>query len=198
MTTREAANLAKNTLSPKRFIHVKNVAAAARELAIRYRVDPDKAELAAWLHDVVKEQSREDLLQILSQDAIMAGPTEKRPFPIWHGPCAAIYACHDLGVKDEDVLSAIACHTTGKKNMTTLDKVIFLADVISAERTYPGVKEIRRLAKQDLDKAVVAAMEQNIDHLKKCGKPIDADTMDALLDLKKDGGEVFEPRKKQS
>lgn len=193
MTNQEAADLAGRSLSPRRLIHVKNVAAAARTLAKRYGVDPDRAELAAWLHDIVKESSRDRLLQLLLRDDIMAGSTGERPLPVWHGPCGAIYAGHELGVEDGEILSAIDCHTTGKPGMTTFDKVLFLADVISDERSFPGVGKLRALARRDLDAAVIAAMEENIIHLKELGKPLDVCTVQALEDLREHCGN---PKKK--
>lgn len=186
MTIEEASALAEKTISPRRYIHVKNVAAAARRLALRYGVDPDRAELAAWLHDIVKERSREELLQLLRSGDIIAQSTEERPLPVWHGPCGAIYA-RQLGVTDEEILSAIACHTTGKPEMSTFDKVLFLADVISDERSFPGVGKLRALAKRDLDAAVIAAMEENIVHLTKKQKPLDIYTVEALETLREKG-----------
>ncbi len=184
LSEEEAKKLAKNALSEKRYKHVKNVVEAADKLARHYGLSAEKARMAAWMHDIVKESSREELLQLLEQDAIMAGATAQRPLPVWHGPCAAIYAKHSLGIYDEEVLSAIACHTTGKQGMSLLDKVIFMADIISEERTFPGVGKLRKLAYRDLDAAVVAAMEENIIHLNKLHKPLDKDTVQALESLK--------------
>lgn len=184
ISCKEARKLAKRSMSEKRYHHTCNVAAAARILAGRFGVDPDKAELAGWLHDVVKERSREDLLQLMERDAIIAKSTRPRPLPVWHGPCAAVLAKTELGVEDADILSALACHTTGRAGMSTFDKVLFLADVISEEHRYPWVDNIRHLAQTDLDAAVVAAMEQNIEYLKKRGKPLDTETVAALDDLR--------------
>ncbi|MDL2254237.1 bis(5'-nucleosyl)-tetraphosphatase (symmetrical) YqeK [Ruminococcaceae bacterium OttesenSCG-928-I18] len=184
VTLEEAQELVREKLSEKRYKHVKNVVEAARKLAVHYEVDVQKAQLAGWLHDIVKESSREELLQLLRRDAIMAGATEQRPLPVWHGPCAAIYAKQELGVQDGEILSAIACHTTGKSDMSLFDKVIFLADIISAERSFPGVGKLRKLAFEDLDEAVIAAMEENIIHLNKLHKPLDTDTVQALESLR--------------
>lgn len=185
VTLEEAQKRVKKMLSDKRYKHVVNVAEAARSLALHYGVDPEKAQLAAWLHDIVKEEPKDVLLQIMEQDAIMAGSTASRPVPVWHGPCAAIYARHTLGVEDEGVLDAIACHTTGREDMTVLDKIIFLADASSAERSYPGVQRIRALARTDIDAAVVAAMEQNVEYLNRAGKELDVETLCALQSMKR-------------
>ncbi|MDL2294485.1 bis(5'-nucleosyl)-tetraphosphatase (symmetrical) YqeK [Ruminococcaceae bacterium OttesenSCG-928-D13] len=184
MTIEQAKHLAKKQMTPRRYRHTKNVASAARALAQRWGVDPDRAELAGWLHDIVKEYTSGELLQLLGQDDIMAGLTRQRPVPIWHGPCAAIYARHTLGVEDADILDAIACHTTGRRGMTTMDKVIFLADAISAERSFDGVEAIRALGETDLDAAVLAAMENNVAYLEAKGKTLDTETMDAIAALR--------------
>lgn len=188
MTNKQAAEIVKHRLSEKRYRHVKNVAAAARELAICHGEDPDMAELAGWLHDVVKECSEGELLQLMAQDDIMAGSTKQRPFPIWHGPCGAIYAKHFLGVNNKEVLDAIACHTTGRVGMTTMDKILFLADATSAERSFPGVAEIRALAKTDINAAVIDSMLENINYLNRRGKPLDNDTVLALEALQQETG----------
>ncbi len=184
MTIPKAREKAKKMLSAKRYRHSKNVAAAARALALRWGEDPDKAELAGWLHDIVKEKNGPELLQLMAQDGIMAGAAQTRPKPIWHGPCGAIYAKYACGVQDEAILSAIACHTTGKAGMSVFDKVLFLADVVSAERDFEGISAIRALANQDLDAAVIAAMEENIRYLGRAGKTLDKDTGEALRDMK--------------
>lgn len=178
----EAKRLARQQLSDRRFCHTANVAAAAKKLAKRWGANPEKAELAGWLHDIVKERSRDELLQLLAQDDIMS-QSSRRPQPVWHGPAAAVYA-HSLGVADPEVLSAIACHTTGKAGMSTLDKVLFLADVVSDERSFDGVGNIRALAGEDLDAAVIAAMEENLAYLTHKGKTLDTDTVEALAALK--------------
>ncbi len=189
VTLEKAKTLAEGRLRKKRYRHVENVANEAEKLALRYGADVYKARLAAWLHDIEKESSRDELLQLLRQDAIMASATEHRPLPIWHGPCAAIYAKQELGIDDEEVLSAVACHTTGKVNMSLLDKIIFLADVISAERTFPTVARLRKMAYEDLDKAVLAAMGENIAHVKASNKTLDEETYKAYNFLQKQGKE---------
>lgn len=183
MTIEEAKQLAKQKLSSKRYAHEKNVVAAAKQLARRYGANEEKAELAGWLHDIVKEEPPEDLLRMLGQDAIIAKQTAQRPVPVWHGPCGAIYAKHQLAVNDEEILSAVGCHTTGKVGMSKLDKILYVADLISAERNFEGVEQLRQLAMQDLDAAVIAAMRQTIGFVQQRGKPLDEESMRALQDM---------------
>lgn len=179
MTIDEAKKLAGELLSEKRYTHTANVAAQAKILALRFGANVEKAQLAAWLHDIAKEMSQNALLQLARRGGIMA-ELERRPVQVWHGPCAALYAKEEFNVQDEEVLSAIACHTTGKQNMSLLDKVIYLADYISSERDFEGVEELRQLAETNLDAAVVRGMQISLEQLKQAEKPLDDDTIAAL------------------
>ena len=185
MTCGEAEKMVKKALSPKRFTHTVNVRDKAVELAALYGASEEKAALAALLHDAAKELPKEELLQILRENAIIAGDAENSPPPVWHGVCAAILAQTRWGVEDREVLDAIRYHTTGRPGMTKLDKIIFLSDMISAERDYPEVEELRRLSLQDLDTAVATALRYNVEWMEACGKTIDPITRRALDDMER-------------
>lgn len=184
MTEQKARRLAKKRLSAKRYQHTLNVRRMAVKLAKRWGADPEKAALAALLHDTAKELPREEMLQILNDNAIMAANAQNRPSPVWHGICAAILAQTQWGVEDEEVLSAIRCHTTGKPGMSLLDEIVFLADMTSAERDYPEVDYLRQLEKKDIHQAIREALEMNLHWLEESGKPVDEETRAALEDLR--------------
>ena len=184
MTEQKARRLAKKRLSAKRYQHTLNVRRMAVKLAKRWGADPEKAALAALLHDTAKELPREEMLQILNDNAIMAENAQNRPSPVWHGICAAILAQTQCGVEDEEVLSAIRCHTTGKPGMSLLDEIVFLADMTSAERDYPEVDYLRKLEKKDIHQAIREALEMNLHWLEESGKPVDEETRAALEDLR--------------
>lgn len=184
MTEQKARRLAKKRLSAKRYQHTLNVRRMAVKLAKRWGADPEKAALAALLHDTAKELPREEMLQILNDNAIMAENAQNRPSPVWHGICAAILAQTQWGVEDEEVLSAIRCHTTGKPGMSLLDEIVFLADMTSAERDYPEVDYLRKLEKEDIHRAMREALEMNLHWLEESGKPVDEETRAALEDLR--------------
>ena len=143
------------------------------------------AALAALLHDAVKERPKAELLQIRRGNAIIAGNAAESPAPVWHGPCAAIMAKTQWGVDDPEVLDAIRYHTTGRAGMTKMDKILYLADMISAERDYPEVGELRALAGENLDAAVLQAVRYNIRWMEECGKTIDPLSREALEDLER-------------
>ena len=184
MTEQKARRLAKKRLSAKRYQHTLHVRRMAVKLAKRWGADPEKAALAALLHDTAKELPREEMLQILNDNAIMAENAQNRPSPVWHGICAAILAQTQWGVEDEEVLSAIRCHTTGKPGMSLLDEIVFLADMTSAERDYPEVDYLRKLEKKDIHQAIREALEMNLHWLEESGKPVDEETRAALEDLR--------------
>lgn len=180
----EAKRLAKKNLSEKRFEHTMNVRKLAVELAKRNGVDEKKAALAAILHDIAKELPKERLLQILDENAIIAGNVKQRPAPVWHGAAAAILAQTQYGVEDAEILSAIRCHTTGKADMGKLDKIIYLADMASEERAYPEAPLLRAHALADLDKTAVEGLGMSIAWLKASGKPVDSETLEAYAGLR--------------
>lgn len=179
----EAKKLVKSLLSEKRWQHTKNVKKMAVRLAERWGADPDKAALAAILHDAAKEMPRADLLQIFADNAIIANNAAARPAPVWHGPASAILCKTRWGVTDSEVLSAIECHTTGKPGMSKLDKILYLADMTSAERDFPGVEALRSLAFEDLDAAMLAALKQSIDFVDEKNAAMDEMTLAAYRDL---------------
>lgn len=179
MTCEEAKELVKSRLGHKRWTHTKNVKKMAVQLAERWGENPEKAALAALLHDSAKEMPREALLQIFADNAIIAENAPARPAAIWHGIAAAILAETRWGVTDPEILSAIRCHTTGKPGMSLLDKILYLADMTSEERDWPGVEELRRLEMEDLDKALLVALKQSIDFVKEKGGALDPESVAA-------------------
>ena len=185
MTCKQARALVKSRLSDKRYRHTINVQKMAVALAERWGADPEKAELAALLHDSAKELPKAELLQIFADNAIIADNAARRPAPIWHGIAAAILCQTQWGVTDPEILSAIRCHTTGKPGMGKLDKILYLADMTSAERDYPGVEALRKLEFEDLDRALCAALEQCIQFVAESGKPVDPESRAALDDARR-------------
>lgn len=192
MTYQQAEKMVQERLSKKRFQHSINVKNMAVILANQYGVNPEKAALAAILHDSAKELSAMELLQIMKDNAIIAKDAENRPEPVWHGVCAAILAQTQWSVSDTEVLSAIACHTTGKENMSTLDKILFLADMTSADRNYSGVEQLRSLEMQDLDKAMIEALSMTISFVREKNAYVDQESIKALKWLKKHITEDYE------
>ena len=179
MDLKQAKELVRSRLSDKRYEHTINVKKMAVKLAKHYGTDPEQAALAALLHDAAKELPKDEMRAIMQAHPEYAQGGEARPTPVWHGICAAILARTEWGVTDEAVLSAIACHTAGKAGMTQLDKILYLADMTSAERDWPGVDDLRALEMQDLDRALCDALKRSIDFVEEKGGSLDPESVAA-------------------
>lgn len=155
MTYEEYEAAVKPHLSERRFYHSQCVADCAAKLAQKYGADVEKARLAGILHDVMKDTDPQEQLKIMEQSGIILSEAQRRNTKLWHAISGAAYAERELGVKDRDILDAIACHTGGKAGMTALEKVLFVADYISADRDYPGVEELRIAAESSLEEVIV-------------------------------------------
>ena len=183
MKYEQAKKLVRKNLSEKRYTHTKNVKKMAVKLAKRWGADPEKAALAAILHDAAKELPKDRQLQIFAENAIIAENAPMRPTSVWHGIAAAILCETEWDVHDPEVLSAIRCHTTGKPGMSLLDKIIYMADMTSAERDYPGVEALREEEFEDLDMALLHALKRTIDFVKEKGGRLDDQSVAAYEDL---------------
>lgn len=178
-----------NKLSKKRFIHTLGVVNSAMYLAKKYGANIEDAHLAALLHDCAKEIPLLEMRDLVAdlpcdQDMLHSGA-------LLHGLAGMVLANTQYGVTNPDILEAIRVHTTGKENMSKLDKIIFLADYIEPNRNFPGVNDIRLAAEQSLDAGVLCGFDMTIRHLIDCGDSIYPLTIlsrnDLLRHMKKGG-----------
>ena len=158
----------KDVMTKSRYEHTLGVEFTAASLAMRYEVDIEKAELAGLLHDCAKCIDSEDTLDECKKYNIELTDVEKRnPFLI-HSKLGAVHAKKLYGVDDEDIISAIRFHTTGKPDMTMLEKIIFIADYIEPGRDKaPNLKEIRKMSFIDIDEAMYMILKDTLDYLDK-------------------------------
>lgn len=119
----------KDNLNDERYIHSLGTAECAVELAVKFGLDSEKAYIAGLLHDCAKCFSKEKLKQIIN-DHLQVEECEMLNYKTLHAPVSAYIAQKDFGVEDNEILSAIRWHTLGKSDMTTFEKIIFLADKI--------------------------------------------------------------------
>lgn len=96
---------------------------------------------------------------------------------LWHAPVGAYLVKKEVGIDDQDILTAIEFHTSGRPNMTLLEKVIYVADYIEPGRHFPGVEEVRELAEQDLDLALIQSLKNTVSFLMKKNQPVFPDTL---------------------
>lgn len=154
-----------STLSEYRRTHSLNVSAEAVRLAQKYGADVDKARLAGLLHDVTKETPDEIQLKIIEKGGIMLTELERRSPKLWHAISGAVYIRDTLGIDDADIFNAVRYHTTARAGMSKLEKVIFLADFTSAERSYPDIDVIRRHAEASLEDGMLYGLRFTITRL---------------------------------
>lgn len=166
-----------NRLSEKRRKHTEAVVKEALALCRKYGGDPEKAETAALFHDFCRGLDPEETDRLVTEwglDSRYLGNSN-----LAHGKLAAVLARKEYGIEDGDVLNAIAYHTTGRADMSLLEKIVYLADAIEPGRDYPGAEELRRLAEEDLDRACLMALDNSIRFVKEKGAALDEDTVRA-------------------
>lgn len=147
--------LLRDRLDLKRLHHSECVSDAAAMLAERYGWDPEKARLAGLLHDVTKNESLPEQRRLIEADGGVLSAIELQNPKVWHQRSGAAFLRLNGIVEDPEILDAIACHTTGKAAMTLPDKILYIADFISAERDYSDVDVVRRLAALSLEHAIL-------------------------------------------
>jgi len=166
-------------LKKKRYRHSVGVEEVSHDLALIHGCDPNKAILAGILHDCAKCQPEEELLNECIKHGIIVTDIEKRcPF-LLHAKVGAFYAKNKYGIQDEEILSAITFHTTGRPAMSLLEKIVFTADYIEPFRKpLPRIDEIRQAAYNDIDLAVYLITENVLIYLQNNGNEIDSFTFD--------------------
>ena len=173
----------KKRLNPDRLYHSLNVADEAKKLAKHYGADEQKAFTAGLLHDILKNTPDSELLQYFERNGIMLTETERASRKTWHAMAGAEFLRRELHVTDEDILSAVRWHTTGRAGMTLLEKVLFVADFISADRDYPGVERMREKAYVSLEDAMLEGLQFTINELVENAWPVHEDSIRAYNEL---------------
>ena len=169
----------KKRLTEKRYEHSLAVADEALRLARKYGASEQKAYLVGLLHDVTKNASIEEHLNIFRTFGIMLNAIEERAEKLWHAISGAAYVCYVLGVKDEEIVDAIRYHTTACADISLLSKILYLADFTSADRDYPDVDVIRKLVDESLDNAYIYALKYSICDLIENSRAVHEDTLAA-------------------
>lgn len=165
-------------LDAERYEHTIGVAYTAAALAMRYGADIEKAQLAGILHDNAKCIPHEKAMQLSEKYNIPLNDTEKANPSLLHSKIGAYLAMHKYKVNDKEVIRAILYHTTGRPNMTLLEKIIYIADYIEPKRhKAQNLDEIRRLAFIDIDKALLKILADTLDYLKSCNIETDPMTL---------------------
>ena len=170
--------IVKNTLSDKRFYHSVCVMNRAIEYAKIYGEDIEKAKIAGILHDIAKEVPKEERILNAEKYGVKLDKIEKNSTGLIHSKVAAKIAESELEL-GEEICNAIAYHTTGRENMTMLEKIIYIADYTSEDRKYEDTMYLYELAKKDIDAAIIYGLKKTINLRIKENKLLHIDTVKA-------------------
>ena len=171
-------------LKPRRIPHVQGCEEMAVAMAECWREDKGRAAEAAILHDCTKRLSGEEHLALCEKYAIPIDEIERDNEQLLHSKTGA-YVARDIFGVDEGIASAIFWHTTGRPHMTTLEKILYLADAAEPNRDYPGVEKLRKLCFEDLDGAMILGLRMSLDTVKKRGQKTHEMSRKALSSLLK-------------
>lgn len=168
----------KKYMDDARFQHTLGVMYTASSLAMCHGEDIERAQVAGLLHDSAKCIPNPKKLKLCEQHGILVSDAEEKSPYLLHAKLGAYIAWAKYDIRDEEILSAIRCHTTGKPAMTLLEKIIFISDYIEPSRSKAqNLTEIRRLAFWDLDRAVYITMRDTLRYLEREKASLDKQTV---------------------
>ena len=178
--------IVKSKMSSKRFTHTLGVVEMAVKLADIYKADVEKCKLAALLHDICKEMDMEYIKNICKNNFMNELSEEDlENNEILHGFAGAYYVKNELGINDKEILSAIKYHTVGAENMTSVEKIVYIADAIEYGRNYPSVVKIREETFKNLDRGILMEIEHKEKYLESIGKKSHPNTDELKKELLK-------------
>jgi len=163
-------------VSGPRHRHSLEVMEAVTGLAERYEVDPSPLRQAALLHDCAREYGAAELVAAAEGWNLPVREVDRRSPVLLHGKIAVVIAERELDLTDPAMVSAVRWHTAGHPEMSLSDKLFYLADVLEPTSPFPWVPELRALAFENIDRAMLMAIEINTDHLDRTGRTVDPDT----------------------
>lgn len=179
-TEDEMIKYLKENLKEKRFNHSINVRDTAVKLAKIYGEDIEKAKIAGLVHDCAKNMSNEEILDISKKNGYNIDEVCENMPSILHGYVGAYVAKNIMKIENNDILNAITYHTTGKKNMTLLEKIIYISDYIEPLREFPEVDQLREVAyNEGINKALILSFNNTIKYIVSKGQLLHKDTVDA-------------------
>ena len=173
-------------LKPDRYDHTLGVAYTSASLAMVHGANVEKALIAGFLHDCAKCLSHEEQLSICEKNNIEVTDVERRNHSLLHAKAGIYIASTKYEIRDPEILNAIRYHTTGRENMSLLEKIVYIADFIEPNRKpLDDMNIIRKEAFEDLDKCLAHILHNSIIYLRTIGKECDDTTMKAYEFYKK-------------
>ncbi len=176
MKREKIMNEMRKSLPARRYEHTLGVTYTAACLAMRYGADIEKARIAGLLHDSAKYMTSKEKIQTCQKNGLSVSQYEEKNPELLHAKLGAYLAESRYGISDSEILSAITWHTTGKPDMTLLEKILYIADYMEPNRDQaPNLPEVRKLAFVDLDECLFLILKDSIAYLS--GRSITIDPM---------------------
>lgn len=167
-------------LKPDRFEHTLGVAYTSASLAFAYGADVEKALIAGFLHDCAKSMTHDEQVEVCEKNNIEMTEVERKNHSLLHAKVGMYLAQKKYDVHDEDILNAIRWHTTGRENMSLLEKIVYIADFIEPNRKpLENMPLVRKEAFTDLDRCLAHILHDSVVYLRTIGKETDDATMKA-------------------
>ena len=180
MTKEQMREKLSTLLTDHRYTHSLGVVETAVKMAQVFGADIKKTEIAALLHDCAKQIHHNTQLEMCKEYQIPLDEVKEKELGLLHAELGAYLAEHEFGVKDAEILDAIRYHTLGRANMTTMEKILYLADIIEPNRKdFEGLSELRKLCFCDLDRALLFGFGLTIAHTNRRGHILHNQTIDA-------------------
>lgn len=178
MTVDEMKSKLSQMLIEKRYNHSIGVMETAEELARFHGADVEKARIAGLLHDCAKNYSTQEMFELCDKYNLKLDYITRKQTGLIHGFLGAEVAKDIFGIDDEEIYDAIFYHTVGKPDMPLLTKIIYIADLIEPSRHYEGLDILRKLAYDNIDKALVYQIDMTIKSVLKKGTLLHTNTID--------------------
>lgn len=175
-------NIIKELLSDKRYVHCCGVASLSKKLAREIGADEEKAYFAGMVHDIAKEKSLDEMLRLCKEHNVSADGMEKSSAALLHA-AAGVAMLEEYGVSDKEILNAVRYHTVGRAEMSQLEKIVYLADMIEPSRNYDGVEVLRNSLKSGFDEAFKNALRCSVIWNMQKGKAVHSGTLYAWNEL---------------
>jgi predicted HD superfamily hydrolase involved in NAD metabolism len=175
----------KNNLKEKRYEHVLSVEDMAIKLAEIHKGDVKNAKIAALVHDCAKNMSDEQLIKMAEEHNLCIDEICRQSPQLLHAPVAAIIGKETMGIEDVDILNAVTYHTTGRKHMSLLEKIIYIADYVEPLRKFSGVDDLRSEAYKDVDIALLKSFNNTIKFVIDKGQLLHLDTIEGRNEILK-------------
>ena len=182
----ELEQVAVSLVKPNRVAHILGCRDTAADLAVRWGANKTDAARAGLLHDITKALDGPLQLTLCREYGMLLDAFHEKNPKTLHALTGSLVADRIFG-ENREVVAAIRSHTTGKANMNTLEKILYVADYMEPNRDFPGVEKLRALAYEDLDKALKLGLQMTLELLKQQGREISPESAEALAFLGRSG-----------